>query len=57
MSRYLNSEQQERFDRIINDFDNERTGYQSGLTVKVGTTIVYRAGVENKPNILTFHIP
>ena len=51
MSRYLDKEQQERFDRIINDFDNERTGYQSGLTVKVGTTIVYRTGVENKPNI------
>ena len=51
MSRYLNSEQQERFDRIINDFDNQRTSDQEGLTVKVGTTIVYRTGVENKPNI------
>ena len=51
MSRYLDKEQQERFDRIINDFDNQRTSDQEGLTVKVGTTIVYRAGVENKPNI------
>lgn len=51
MSRHLNSEQQERFDRIINDFDNQRTSDQEGLTVKVGTTIVYRAGVENKPDI------
>ncbi|MBD2770634.1 hypothetical protein [Iningainema tapete] len=51
MSRYLNSEQQERFDRIINDFYNQKTSDQEGLTVKVGTTIVYRAGVENKPDI------
>lgn len=51
MSRYLDKEQQERFDRIINDFDSQRTSDQEGLTVKVGTTIVYRAGVENKPDI------
>ena len=51
MSRYLDKEQQERFDRIINDFDNQRTSDQEGLTVKVGTTIVYRTGVENKPDI------
>ena len=51
MSRYLDKEQQERFDRIINDFDNQRTSDQEGLTVKVGTTIVYRAGVEDKPDI------
>ena len=51
MSRYLDKEQQERFDRIINDFDSQRTSDQEGLTVKVGTTIVYRAGVESKPNI------
>jgi len=51
MSRYLNSEQQERFDRIINDFASQFDSSQEGLTVKVGTTIVYRAGVENKPNI------
>ena len=51
MSRYLDKEQQERFDRIINDFDSQRTKDQEGLTVKVGTTIVYRTGVENKPNI------
>ena len=51
MSRYLDLEQQERFDRIINDFYNQRTSDQEGLTVKVGTKIVYRAGVENKPDI------
>lgn len=51
MSRYLNDEQQKRFDRIINDFDSERTPDQKGLTVKVGTTIVYRQGVDDKPNI------
>lgn len=51
MSRYLDKEQQERFDRIINDFYNQRTSDQEGLTVKVGTTIVYRTGVEDKPNI------
>ena len=51
MSRYLDKEQQERFDRIINDFDNQRTSDQEGLTVKVGTTIVYRTGIDGKPNI------
>ena len=51
MSRYLDKEQQERFDRIINDFDNQRTSDQEGLTVKVGTTIVYRNGIDGKPNI------
>lgn len=51
MSRYLDKEQQERFDRIINDFASQKDSSQEGLTVKVGTTIVYRAGVENKPNI------
>ena len=44
-------EQQERFDRIINDFASQKDSSQEGLTVKVGTTIVYRTGVENKPNI------
>ncbi|MBD2774306.1 hypothetical protein [Iningainema tapete] len=51
MSRYLDKEQQERFDRIINDFASQFDSSQSGLTVKVGTTTVYRTGVENKPNI------
>ena len=51
MSRYLDKEQQERFDRIINDFDNQRTSDQEGLTVKVGTTIVYRNGIDGKPDI------
>ncbi|GAB1544802.1 hypothetical protein NUACC21_74780 [Scytonema sp. NUACC21] len=51
MSRYLNDEQQERFNRIINDFDSERTPDQKGLTVKVGTKIVYRQGIDDKPNI------
>ncbi|NMG09755.1 hypothetical protein [Brasilonema sp. UFV-L1] len=51
MSRYLDSEQQERFDRIINEFADGRDTNQEGLTVKVGITIVYRSGVDSKPNI------
>ena len=51
MSRYLDKEQQERFDRIISDFDNQRTSDQEGLTVKVGTAIVYRTGIDGKPDI------
>ena len=51
MSRYLDKEQQERFDRIINDFTSQFDSSESGLTVKVGTTRGYRTGVENKPNI------
>ena len=51
MSRYLDKEQQERFDRIVNDFYNQKRTNQEGLTVKVGTAIVYRQGVEDTEDI------
>jgi len=51
MSRYLNFEQQERFDRIVNDFYDQKRTNQEGLTVKVGTAIVYRQGVEDTEDI------
>ncbi len=34
MSRYLDLEQQERFDQIINEFADGRDTNQKGLTVK-----------------------
>ncbi len=51
MSRYLDKKQQERFDKIIDEFTNNKDTDQQGLTIKVGSTIVYRQGIEGKPDV------
>lgn len=51
MSQYLDKEQQQRFDKIVYEFTVKSGVEQSGLTIKIGSNLVYRQNIEFKADI------
>ena len=51
MSQYLNKEQQERLNRIVDEFTVHSGVEQAGLTIKMDSNIVFRQDVEGKIDI------
>ena len=51
MSQYLNKEQQERLNRIVDEFTVHSGVKQAGLTIKMDSNIVFRQDVEGKIDI------
>ena len=51
MSHYLNRQQQERLNRLVNEFTVHSGVEQAGLTIKMDSNIVFRQDVEGKIDI------
>ena len=51
MSQYLNKEQQERLNRIVDEFTVHSGVKQAGLTIKMDSNIVFLQDIEGKIDI------